>query len=122
MLEPYIPGPASLKHPGYSVLASLLLPPPAKSKSPSLANQQVVLSTPVDEDEADASAADDDTDDEESSIGSGSGSYQSLEGEGEGGGGLISISLFWYSICRCFFRTPWSVVVNSLCSLLCPGC
>jgi hypothetical protein len=98
MLEPYIPGPASLKHPGYSVLASLLLPPPAKSKSPSLANQQVVLSTPVDEDEADASAADD----EESSIGSGSGSYQSLEGEGEGGG-LISISLFWYSICRCFF-------------------
>jgi hypothetical protein len=84
MLEPYIPGPASLKHPSYSVLASLLLPPPAKSKSPALADQQVVLSTPVEEDEEDASAADDDADDEESSIGSGSGSYQSLEGEGEG--------------------------------------
>jgi hypothetical protein len=73
MLESYIPGPASLKHPGYSVLASMMLlflrqqnPNPLLSLH--RADRQVVLSTPVDEDEEDASAADDDEDDEESIV------------------------------------------------------
>jgi hypothetical protein len=72
ILESYIPGPASLKHPGYSVLASLLLFLRQQNPNPLLslhrADRQVVLSTPVDEDEEDASAADGDEDDEESIV------------------------------------------------------
>jgi hypothetical protein len=79
MLEPYVPGPAALKPPSYSALASLLLP--QARKSPSLADgvDADVLSFAEEDDEEE----DDEEEDEESSTGSASGSYQSLE-DGEG--------------------------------------